>query len=360
MGRPRTLLIGGREEGGRKTATLKEAFKHDFMIGAAVTPGQFQDKDPVADPIIKSQFNSITPENSLKWPAVHPRPGVYDFSQADQYVSFGERNHMFIVGHNLVWHIGTPDWVFKDGKGATVSRDVLLERMSDHIHTVVGRYKGRIRGWDVVNEAVDNDGSLRKSEWLKIIGPDYIAKAFEFAHDADPSAELYYNDYALENPDKRAGAIALIEKLKKEQIPITGIGLQSHSRIDWPSAEQEDATISEFAKLGLKVMITEMDVSVLPRVSDSDSELNPYRDGLPEKVQQALAARYAELFRVFLKHRDVISRVTFWGVTDSDSWLNNSPVKGRTDYPLLFDREGRAKPAFYAVIGLLDERRGKL
>ncbi len=341
--------------------SLKDAYKGRFLVGAALNASVFTGSDARDAEIVKAQFNAITPENVLKWEKVHPEPGRYDFDLPDQYVAFGEKNHMFIVGHTLVWHQQTPKWVFEDAKGNPLGRDALLKRMHDHIATVVGRYKGRIKGWDVVNEALDDDGTLRQTPWLKIIGEDYIAKAFEFAHEADPKAELYYNDYSLPNKAKLHGAIELIRKLKAEGVPITGVGFQGHYKMDWPSADDLDAAITAIAKLGVKVMITELDIDVLPpamqyRGADVSlnvklqPQLNPYPNGLPDSVQQKLAKRYADLFRVFLKHREDISRVTFWGVTDASSWLNNWPVKGRTSYPLLFDRDGRAKPAFDAVI----------
>lgn len=341
--------------------TLKDAFKADFRIGVALNGSQFCESNKVEAAIAKKQFNSISPENALKWESVHPLPGVYDFKQSDCYVDFGMKNHMFIIGHNLIWHNQTPEWVFLDDKGNYVDRDTLLARMREHIFTVVGRYKGKIGGWDVVNEALNGDGSLRDSPWRKIIGDDFIAKAFEFAHEADPKAELYYNDFALEDVQKREGAIGLMKKLQAQGVPITGIGLQGHYRIDKPSLKQVDDTISEFEKLGLKVMITELDVNVLPSPMRSLSAeitnrfelrpgLNPYTNGLPDSVQQRLAKRYADIFSIFLKHRDSISRVTFWGVTDGNSWLNDWPIRGRTAYPLLFDRDGKPKPAFNAVL----------
>jgi endo-1,4-beta-xylanase len=269
---------------------------------------------------------------------------------------------MFVVGHTLVWHNQTPRWVFQDEKGNPVDRETLLNRLREHIFTVVGRYKGRIKGWDVVNEALNQDGTMRQSPWFKIIGEDYLAKAFQFAHEADPSAELYYNDYDLELPAKRTGGVALIQKLKAAGVPISGLGLQNHNLMDWPSVADEDATITAFKKLGMKIHITELDVDVLPRTTKPGADyavdvtvtpqLNPYADRLPDAQQQALAKRYAELFQVYLKHRDAIERVTFWGVADADSWLNNWPMKGRTNYPLLFDRLGGAKPALTAVIKL--------
>jgi endo-1,4-beta-xylanase len=274
---------------------------------------------------------------------------------------------MFIVGHNLVWHNQVPDWVFHDASGNLLTRDALLARMRDHIHTVVGRYKGKIQSWDVVNEALNEDGTMRQSPWYKIIGDDYIEKAFQYAHEADPDAQLTYNEYNLENEPKRNGAIALIKKLQAKGIPIASIGLQNHDNLTWPTADEEDATISAFEALGLKVTISELDVNVLPNAGhrptadvtlkiQQNKALNPYPDGLPQSIQQQLAARYADLFRIFLKHRGVVTRVTFWCVTDGDSWLNGWPVEGRTNYPLLFDRTGKPKPAFDAVIRVASEK----
>lgn len=342
--------------------SLKEAFKNDFLIGAALNESQYCESNSLEAAIVKEQFNSISPENVLKWEKIHPEPGEYDFALADCYVNFGVKNHMFIIGHNLVWHSQTPGWVFRDDNGNYIDRDTLLKRMREHIFTVVGRYKGKIGGWDVVNEALNEDGTLRNSSWRKIIGDDYIEKAFEFAHQADPKAELYYNDFGLEKAPKRAGAIALVKKLRAEGIPITGVGLQGHYALDWPDDADLDETISAFEKLGVKVMITELDVNVLPspkrrsldaEISDRyqmQPGMNPYTNGLPEAVQQQLAERYADFFSVFLKHRASISRVTLWGVTDGNSWLNDYPIRGRTSYPLLFDRDGKPKPAFFSVL----------
>ena len=345
----------------RESKALKDIFKSDFLIGAALNRRQFSEEDKRALPIIETHFNSISPENQLKWQYVHPSPGKYDFNGADQYVAFGEKHKMVVIGHTLVWHRQTPDWVFQDENRKLVDRDTLLARMKEHIQTVVGRYKGRIKGWDVVNEAVNADGSMRQSPWMTIIGKDYVAKAFQFAHEADPEAELFYNDYSLEDPPKRAGAVRLIEELKKQKIPIAGIGLQGHNRLDWPSVTEQEITISTFAKLGLRVNITELDVDVLPVVSEDigptlkltdelQDKLNPFRSGLAASVSAEQAKRYADLFNVYLKYRGVIDRVTFWGVTDADTWLNNWPVRGRTNYPLLFDRKGEPKDAFAAVV----------
>jgi endo-1,4-beta-xylanase len=340
---------------------LRDEFKAAFKVGAAVNENQFSGRDTAGVRVIRRQFNTISPENVLKWEVVHPRPGTFDFSRGDRYVEFGESTGMFIVGHCLVWHSQTPTWVFQDAAGKPLTRDALLERMHEHIATVVGRYKGRIKGWDVVNEALNEDGTMRRSQWYDIMGDDFIIKAFQFAHEADPAAELYYNDYSLENAAKRRGAIALVNKLKAAGVAITAVGSQSHDKMDWPTVAQQDSTIVELAATGVKVNISEFDVDVLPPATQNrgadvslrgtlDPRTNPYPNGLPDSIQTALANRYASLFRVFLAHRNVMDRVTFWGVGDADSWLNNWPVRGRTSYPLLFDRQDRPKPAFDAVV----------
>ena len=357
--------------------TLKEACKNDFLVGVAVNANQIFEHDQRGVPIIKAQFNSLSPENVLKWGPVHPKPGPdgYNFGPADRYVEFGESNHMTLVGHTLVWHSQTPQWVFLADDGTNiVGRDTLLQRMHDHIQTVVGRYKGRIKYWDVVNEALAEDGTLRKSSWMKIIGEDYIAKAFEYAHEADPNAVLRYNDFSLENPAKRNGAVELIKKLQAQGVPIHAVGLQCHAKLDWPTAGQESDTIDAFAKLGLKVAITELDIDTSASSQQNRSAdislngqiqtnavkpaaplgTNSNTNRLPDSVQQVLAQRYADLFGVFLKHRDAVTLVTFWGVTDGDSWLN----RGRRNHPLLFDRNGQPKPAFDAVIKAAEEFHG--
>ena len=265
------LIRSGLDVGAAKEPVLKDVFKKDFLIGAALNQNQFSERDQRGLPIITRHFNSITPENVLKWESVHPQPDTYNFAGPDAYVAFGEKYKMFIIGHTLVWHNQTPRWVFQDDKGNTVDRNTLLNRLRDHIRTVVGRYKGRIKGWDVVNEALNEDGTMRQSPWLKIIGEDYLVKAFEFAHEADPRAQLYYNDYSLENEPKRKGAIELIKQLKSRGVSIDAVGLQGHDKMDWPTVEQQDQTIAEFASLGIKVNITELDIDVLPRANRSQT-----------------------------------------------------------------------------------------
>jgi endo-1,4-beta-xylanase len=342
-------------------ATLKDTFKNDFLIGVAINEAQFSGRDARGDAVIKSQFNSISPENCLKWEAVHPEPDKYNFEPADRFVEFGEKNGLTVIGHCLVWHNQTPKWVFEDANGNPVDRQTLLARMSNHIHAVVGRYKGRIKAWDVVNEAILEDGSWRQSLWYKIVGEDFVAKAFQFAHEADPAADLTYNEYQIEDEPKRKGMTAMIRKLQAQGTPITAVGTQMHLRMDWPSIDAVDAHFRDLCSLGLKVSVTELDVQVLPDArswrnvnlttnAPLRAQLDLYPNGLPASVQRALAERYAELFRVILKYSGKIDRVTFWGVTDADTWLNYWPLQPRTDYPLLFDNNGRPKPAFDAVI----------
>lgn len=351
----------GSQAAAPANAGLKDVFKDAFRVGTALNPRQFGEQDTLSVSIIDKHFNITTPENVLKWEPVHPQPGVYNFAPADAYVAFGEKHHMFITGHTLVWHSQTPRWVFEDSAGKPLTRDALLARMKDHIQTVVGRYKGRINGWDVVNEALNEDGTMRQSPWYKIIGDDFIVKAFQYAHEVDPAAALYYNDYNLATPAKRDGAIAVVKKIRAAGIPVSAIGSQDHHKMDWPSAALVDSMFLAFEAAGIHGNITELDIDVLPRAMNNNTadvsvraaaqaRLNPYAAGLPDSVQQALAQRYGELFAVYYKHRETIDRITFWGVTDRDSWLNGWPVPGRTNYPLLFDRSGKPKPAYDAVV----------
>jgi endo-1,4-beta-xylanase len=334
--------------------TLKDAFSESFYIGTALNTRQYTGQDERAKPIVEQHFNSITAENDMKWMYIHPAPDTFNFEMADQFVEFGEQNDMFIIGHTLVWHSQTPRWVFEHEDGTPLTREELLARMEDHITTIVTRYKGRVHGWDVVNEAVNDDGSWRESPWYRIIGEDFVAKAFEFAHAADPDAELYYNDFNLHQPQKADAAVELVKAIQAQGIPVTGIGMQAHYGLDYPTAEDFEASIKKFKELGI-VAITELDIDVLPApwsymgadvnmTTELREELNPYKEGLPDSLYTQLASQYKMLFEVMLKHSDAVNRVTTWGVTDGDSWKNNWPMPGRTNYTLLFDREGQAKP----------------
>jgi len=340
---------------------LKDVFAKHFLMGAALNDDVVSGNDVNAAAIVEKHFNTITPENVMKWGVVHPEPNKYNFAAADRLVAFGQKNKMFIVGHTLVWQNQIPRWAFVDDSNYLLGRDAMLARMKDHIFTVIGRYKGKVNGWDVVNEALSDEGTFRKTKWLETVGDDFIAKAFEYAHEADPNAELYYNDFSLDKPAKRDATVRLVKDLKSKDLRIDGVGIQGHWGMNYPSREDLEAFINAMAELGMKVMITELDVDVLPSANqyrgadinvrvELQKELNPYVNGLPDDVQQKLTDRYAELFAILVKNADKIDRVTFWGVYDKTSWLNDWPVRGRTSYPLLFDRNYKPKPAFDAVI----------
>jgi len=331
-------------------ASFKDAFKDEFYIGVALNRHQAMNDNAAERKLISAEFNSISPENDLKWEIIHPLKDKYNFDPADAYVKTGKDLNMFIIGHTLLWHSQTPKWVFEDDNGNLLKRDALLERLRDHINKVVGRYKGVIKGWDVVNEALNEDGSLRASKWHTIIGDDYIEKAFEYAHAADPEAELYYNDYNLYKQEKCRGAIDIVKRLKAKGLPIKAVGEQGHYSLKSPFLNEVEATIKSLVGVGVQVNITELDISVLPDKGAAatadvannaayNKELDPYKEGLPVEIEKKLADRYKMLFELFVKYKGSIDRVTFWGLSDKDSWLNNWPIRGRTNYPLSFNRD---------------------
>jgi endo-1,4-beta-xylanase len=381
--------------------TLKDTFKGYFPVGTAVNrsmvsggPGFRRSAEQSAKDItlLKEQFNQITAENEMKWEVLHPRQGNdgYDFRAADAFVNFGLSNQMYLVGHTLVWHSQTPNWVFAGTNpppasatnaaravntnapgtnqfgrgrfgpgfgggfgrynGPRASREELLQRMHDHIQTVVGRYKGKVKVWDVVNEAIADGGStniLRNSLWLEIIGPDFIAKAFQYAHEADPDAILRYNDYGLESSGKRRKLITLIKSLQAQMVPIGAIGSQAHINVS-TTFDTMDKELTELATLGLPIHITELDVNSAAGGqrgfgADIASNANTTQGGLVVDADKKLADAYAGIFRAFLKHHDSVKLVTFWGVNDANSWRANGK-------PLLFDTNATPKPAFDAVI----------
>ncbi len=378
---------------------LKDAFRGHFQVGTAVNRGIVtgnsfrRSSEQVSKDIalVKAQFNQVVAENEIKWALIHPRPGTdgYDFGPADAFVNFGLSNGMYLAGHTLVWHAQTPHWVFagtnpppagvtnavasfvtdtnapgtnRFGRGRfgggffgrytgpRASREELLQRMRDHIHTVVGRYKGKIKAWDVVNEAIADGGTnmLRNSLWLEIIGPDFIAKAFQYAHEADPEAILRYNDYGLENPAKRRKLITLIKSLQEQKVPVMAIGSQTHVSVSSPSFEAEDQALRELETLGLPIHITELDVnSAQAGQRDTNAEVannaTTTQGGLVDDANRRLANAYAGLFRAFLKHQHSVKVVTFWGANDANSWRANGK-------PLLFDGNCQPKLAFDAVM----------
>lgn len=328
---------------------LKDYYKYYFPIGVAVSARALKTDEAA---LILQQFNSLTPENAMKMGPVHPKEKEYYWRDADSIIAFAEKNHFKVRGHNLCWHAQTPPWLFVDG-GKTVSKEVLLQRLKDHITTVVSRYKGKIYAWDVVNEAVSDkrDEYLRPSPWLTICGEEYIAKAFQYAHDADPDAVLFYNDYNEISPVKREKIYRLVKSLKDAGVPIHGIGLQGHWAVNEPSASQLHSTLKRFAGLGLKLQITELDVSVYPKEHDA-RQRRPEDDNTaftPQREQQQLEV-YKMAFALFRKYKAIISGVTFWNISDRASWLDDFPVRGRKDYPLLFDKNGQPKKAYREVV----------
>ena len=342
---------------------LKDAVGKSFLMGAAINVGQTSGYDSLATAVITKHFNSIVAENCMKPEALQPQEGKFKWRKADRFVQFGEERGMAVIGHVLVWHSQTPDWFFKDTAGNVASKELLTERMRNHIHTVVGHYKGRIKGWDVVNEAIEDDGTYRQSPWFQILGPEYIEMAFRFAHEADPDAELYYNDYSMSMPEKREKVCRMVRDLKAKGVRIDGIGMQSHNGLTWPSNEDYEASIEAFAACGVNVMITELDMNVLPNpdsfsgaeVSQNfeyNERMDPYKDGLPADVSKRIDQRWVEFFKLYKRHQQQISRVCVWGISDGQSWMNDWPINGRTAFPLLFDRQYKPKPMVQEIIRL--------
>ncbi|KAA9132638.1 endo-1,4-beta-xylanase [Marinihelvus fidelis] len=344
---------------------LKDVFKDDFHIGVALGEHQILGKEPGTLGLVARQFNAVTAENVMKWAELQPVEGEYDWAAADAMVDFAADNDMYVTGHTLLWHQQTPEWVFQDADGNPASRELLLQRLENHIQAVVGRYKDRVRSWDVVNEAVNDDGSMRDTPWYRILGEDYVTQAFRLAAEADPTATLLYNDYSLFVPAKRDGVVRLMKQVQAAGVKVDGVGLQGHYGLDHPEDMQDLAdSIEAFAALGLDSSITELDIAVLPFPSqdhwgadlDVNMELNqqynPYTQNLPDDIAAAQAERFRLVFEVLLAHADTVERVTFWGVHDGHSWKNGWPMAGRTDYPLLFDRQLQPKPAFWSVVGL--------
>ena len=354
---------------GKNSATsLKDVFKDAFKIGSAMSVPMVNGRDSLSRKIVIAECNTITAENVMKAALVNPRPGVFNWGPADEFVQFGIDHNMFIVAHTLAWHNQTPDWFFNDSKGQPLSHELVKQRLHDHIETVAGRYAGKVHAWDVVNEVIDNDGSYRPTKWVNGIGDgdEFVKLSFAHASKYSPNTELYYNDFNAWRPTKRDGIMRMVRMLQKEGIRIDGIGIQGHWGLNFPKNQYIEAAIDSFASLGVKVMITELDVDVLPLTREgqiigqgmSDPQfqleefkeyLDPYKDGLPADVDQALADRYKELFEIFYQKKDKIDRVTIWGIADDMSWKNGYPIPNRTNYALIWDRKRQPKKALEAI-----------
>lgn len=352
------LVISCKKVDQVEPISLKNEFKENFYIGVAISENQIEEKDSLETALISKEFNSITAENIMKSMFIHPKKDTFDFKLTDKFIDFGEKHDMFIHGHTLIWHSQLAPW-FKAIKDSTE----MSSAMENHIKTIVSRYKGKIDSWDVVNEALNEDGTLRKSVFLETYGEDYLAYAFKLASEADPNTDLYYNDYNMTNVEKRNGAIRMVKRILDKGIKVDGIGMQGHWKLDKPSIEVIEESILAYAALGVKVAITELDINVLPspwelvgaEISEkfeSSDKMNPYTKGLPDSIQTKFTKRYQDIFKLFLKHQDKISRVTFWGLSDNHTWLNGWPISGRTNYPMLFDRQLKAKKAYDSIISL--------
>jgi endo-1,4-beta-xylanase len=340
--------------------TLRQAVGERMLIGTAISSRSLN--IPAHTALIAEQFNCITAENEMKPISLQRTRGTFTFQTADRMADFAKDHNLQVIGHTLCWHSQAPRFLFQDDNGQPLSREAALANLKAHIDTVVKHFKGKVKGWDVVNEAV-NDGNepyLRNAPARRAIGDDFVVKAFEFAHEADPDAELYYNDYNIDTGSKRERALRLIRQIKQAGVRIDGVGIQGHWMLQTPSVAEIELGIQAFINERVKVMITEMDIDVLPRNRGAGADLgaterqgsNPYTAGLPDDVQRALADRYGALFTMFRRYPE-ITRVTFWGLSDGTTWLNNFPVGGRTNHPLLFDRQMRPKPAYTAVINAL-------
>lgn len=355
---PAEAVVESSEASALPSSSLGKAYADNFYIGAAINRGQIMGEDTAALRVLEREFTSITAENVLKWERIQPGPETFDWAAADAYVALGERLGMWTVGHTLVWHSQLPEYVSE-----TTDPRQLQQYMAAHIRAVAGRYAGRIDGWDVINEALNEDGSYRESVFYKVLGEQYIVDAFRLAAEAAPDTELYYNDYNLHHPRKREGVLRMVKLLQDNGVRIDGVGMQGHYSLKGPPIEQVEASIVAYAATGVNVMITELDLTTLPNPWDlegaevnqnfeGDPSMDPYASGLPEEVGIQIADRYADLFNLFLKHDEAITRVTLWGINDAQTWLNNWPIRGRTNYPLLFDRNSEPKTAYHRVLSL--------
>jgi endo-1,4-beta-xylanase len=329
---------------------LKDYYKGFFPIGVAVTPRQLEDSAQRA--LILKHFNSLTAENAMKMGPIHPQESRYDWTGADAIVNFAVANGLKVRGHNLCWHTQAPRWMFVDSIGKQVTKEVLLKRLKEHINTVVSRYKGKIYAWDVVNEAISDNPKefLRNSLWYKICGEDFIAKAFEYAHEADPKAVLFYNDYNTEYPEKRQRIYTLLKKLRDAGVPVHAVGLQGHWSIKDPSQTILKQAIDQYASLGIKVQVTELDVSVYTDGNIPEQAGSAGATGFSPELQKQQSEQYGKFFHTFREYKGVLTGVTFWNLSDRYSWLDNFPVRGRKNYPLLFDQDLQPKAAYWNVI----------
>jgi endo-1,4-beta-xylanase len=341
--------------------SLAQTYGDDFKVGVAIGRNVYGAPDSAASTLVAAQYNRLTPENEFKWQSVQRQPGVFDFSQAEAFVQYAEAHGMEVHGHTIVWHQQVPDWVFQGDGGGQATRQQLLDRLDQHMSALAEHFGSRVQYWDVVNEAINDDGSLRTTPWRTIIGDDYLEQAFRLAAQHFPAAKLVYNDFNMENPAKREAVVKLVRDFQARGVRIDAIGSQGHFRLQTPTLDAIGASLDAFAATGLEVLVSEMDVDVLPAANQNQgadlsvsaelsARLNPYAECLPASVAEQAAARWGALFELFRQHADQLHSVTLWGVSDGYSWLNNWPVNGRTNYALLFDRQLQPKQSWQKVI----------
>ena len=371
------IFFNGNEE----KEYLKDIYSEYFQIGTIWHGSIMGDPQRSPNPFLKKEkkltaeeFNVITAENCMKPEFIQPTEGVFTFEESDRMIAFAESNNMTVIGHTLIWHHMTPKWFFQDKEGNPVKREILIERLRKHIVTVMNRYKGKVHYWDVVNEVIqtkkNEDGSYtafyRETPWLKIIGPEYIEIAYKIAHETDPQAKLLYNDFNLDQDGKIDFALGLISDLRDKGIPIHGLGYQAHFLMKEPSLKNIEMVFQKCKQANIPIHITELDLSVLPNAwhlrgdivskkNKLSEEINPYPNYLPEEVASNQATRYKSIFKIFIKYKDILERVSFWGVWDGASWRDYSPISGRTDYPLFFNREFKRKPVYNLICKLVKE-----
>ncbi len=328
---------------------LKDYYQNYFPVGVAVSPQSIKGEEV---PLIVKHFASITAENAMKPGPIHPEENRYNWTAADEIVNFAQEHHLKVRGHTLCWHQQTGDWFFKGTYGKEASKELVLKRLKDHITTVVSRYKGKIYAWDVLNEVIADDSTklIRDTPWLKICGEEYITKAFEYAHEADPNAQLFYNDYNSERPEKRERIFRFLKRLVDAKVPIHGVGLQGHWSVFEPSEKELTKAIEQFSSLGLKIQITELDISIYKWEKFERSRRQGESDQLTAELEQKQIEKYRMAFETFRKFKNVITGVTFWNVSDKRTWLDHYPVEGRKNYPLLFDQNLKPKKAYWEVI----------
>lgn len=352
--------------GADDAAALRERFGASFVVGVGVGGRVPDDYSSAELRLLLGQFGGVTPENCMKMAAVQPREGEFHFEDADALVDFAAGHGLRVAGHALLWardeHV--PRWLLRDGD-APASRELAMARLEKHVKTVVARYRGRVESWDVVNEALDDGGEfLRPSEWLSIVGPGYVAKAFEWAREADPNARLIYNDYGVESPRKREKLVRLLRELRAAGAPIDAVGIQGHWEIDRVPFEEIESLIATLDGMGIKTIVSELDLGLVPRGAwwadggsrrEEIARTDPLAGGAPPELLERQAEQYARLFRLFVARAGAIERVTFWNLHDGRSWLNSFPWR-HVEHPLLFDRDSRPKPAFRAVMEVGGER----